>query len=190
MSGLRGQATQGATFMAGHEGVGVAFGLVAKDRLLNILAAGFLLVALPWVLFNKSRPRIGLSAAATWRRSTVPAMWLPAVPPLNRDRGHPSEALACGTPVVSFDVGQIGPVLERDSRIGVLVRQRDPVGFAAALAQVLTRPFDPESRVHCAVAVRERTPERSLEDLLRRYQEWEEDAAAEANPPGPRRPEN
>jgi glycosyltransferase involved in cell wall biosynthesis len=100
------------------------------------------------------------------------------------------EALACGTPVVSFDVGQIGPVLERDSRVGVLVRQRDSVGFAAALAQVLARPFDPESPVHCAAAVREHTPERSLVDLLRRYQEWEEGAVVEANPSVPRQPEN
>jgi 4-amino-4-deoxy-L-arabinose transferase-like glycosyltransferase len=69
--------------------VGVAFGLVAKDRFLNILAAGFLLAALPWVLFNKSRPLIGLTPPRTVIGSILTenqaAMVLPWSPQLRDD---------------------------------------------------------------------------------------------------------
>ncbi|MBM2842350.1 MAG: 2 protein [Anaerolineales bacterium] len=69
--------------------VGVAFGLVAKDRFLNILAAGFLLAALPWVLFNKSRPLIGLPPPRTVIGSILTenqaAMVLPWSPQLRDD---------------------------------------------------------------------------------------------------------
>ncbi|OGO47024.1 MAG: hypothetical protein A2W34_08510 [Chloroflexi bacterium RBG_16_64_32] len=86
------------------------------------------------------------------------------------------EALACGTPVVSFDIGQIGPILDRDPKLGVLVRHRDTGSLAAALAQVLSRPFDPEDPAYCAASVREHIPERSLAELFRRYQMWQDDA--------------
>jgi glycosyltransferase involved in cell wall biosynthesis len=82
------------------------------------------------------------------------------------------EALACGTPVVSFDVGQIGAILERNPEAGVLVRPRETLSLAAALGQVLSRSSDPDLPARCAAAVREFVPERSLAKLFFCYREW------------------
>lgn len=59
------------------------------------------------------------------------------------------EALACGTPAVSTDVGDVEEVIASE-RIGVVVRGRDPDVLAAALRETLARPFD-RSEVAAAV---------------------------------------
>ncbi len=51
------------------------------------------------------------------------------------------EALACGTPVVSTNVGAI-PDLVEDGRTGVLFEPRSVEAFAAALRAALGRPWD------------------------------------------------
>ncbi len=51
------------------------------------------------------------------------------------------EALACGTPVVSTDVGGI-PDLVEEGRSGILFQPRSDEAFAAALRAALERPWD------------------------------------------------
>lgn len=51
------------------------------------------------------------------------------------------EALACGTPVVSTDVGGI-PDLVEEGRSGILFKPRSDEAFAAALRTALARPWD------------------------------------------------
>jgi len=84
------------------------------------------------------------------------------------------EALASGTPVVTLDVGQIGPVLKLRPEVGVLVREREERAFAAGLAAVLFRPADAELGHRCADAVRDHTPERALAGLFHQYRAWED----------------
>ena len=45
--------------------VGRAAGLAGRERLMRALAVAFLLVAIPWILLNKSRPLIGLPPTRT-----------------------------------------------------------------------------------------------------------------------------
>jgi glycosyltransferase involved in cell wall biosynthesis len=63
------------------------------------------------------------------------------------------EALACGTPAVSTDVGDVSEVITSD-RVGILVRERAPEAFTDALRAALARPFD---RSEVAASVRGRS---------------------------------
>jgi hypothetical protein len=74
--------------------------------------------------------------------------------------------------VVSFDCGQIGPLLERNPGAGVLVHDRSDQAFAAGLARVLAWTADPDIADRCAHAVRDHVPERALAELIDRYREW------------------
>jgi glycosyltransferase involved in cell wall biosynthesis len=49
------------------------------------------------------------------------------------------EALSCGTPVVSFDVGAVSEMLS-DPSVGRVVGQRDPKLLAAAVRSLLAAP--------------------------------------------------
>jgi glycosyltransferase involved in cell wall biosynthesis len=82
------------------------------------------------------------------------------------------EALACGTPVVSFDCGQIGPLLERSPGAGVVVHDRSDQAFAAGLAQALDWTADADLAGRCAQAVRDHVPERALAEIIHRYRGW------------------
>jgi glycosyltransferase involved in cell wall biosynthesis len=55
------------------------------------------------------------------------------------------EALASGRPVVATDVGGI-PEIVRDGETGILVPPRDPEALAGALAQALSRTWDPAAQ--------------------------------------------
>jgi len=65
------------------------------------------------------------------------------------------EALACGTPVVSFDVGQVREVLggDRPAHVGELVRERSPKAFGEAHLRALAQPQTEERAHACASAV-------------------------------------
>jgi len=84
------------------------------------------------------------------------------------------EALASGTPVVSFDVGQVSRVLgpETPEEVGALVEARDPREFAWALASVLSVPTSAGRAVRCAAAVKTFTPMRALAGLFDLYGRW------------------
>ena len=47
------------------------------------------------------------------------------------------EAMACGTPVVTTDVGGIGELVTHD-RTGLVVKERDPAGLAESVSRILT----------------------------------------------------
>jgi len=84
------------------------------------------------------------------------------------------EALASGTPVVSFDVGQVPKVLGPGTpeEIGALVEARDSREFAWALASVLSVPTSAGRAVRCAAAVKTFTPKRALAGLFDLYGRW------------------
>jgi glycosyltransferase involved in cell wall biosynthesis len=94
------------------------------------------------------------------------------------------ESLACGTPVVSFNLGQIGGVLALNPDVGELVKERTESAFAAALSRTLTRTSEASLSKACALAVAGRTPDRCLAPLFERYQEWAR-AAGQATPGKP-----
>jgi len=82
------------------------------------------------------------------------------------------EALACGTPVVSFDVGQVRSALEGEPAAGRLVETRAVESFSRALLEVLARPQDAESIRRCAAAVERFRPDASLAAVFDLYQSW------------------
>ena len=82
------------------------------------------------------------------------------------------EALACGTPVVSFDVGQVQSALEEDPAAGRLVATRTTQAFSQALLEVLTQPRDAASVRRCAATVEGFRPESSLRALFDLYRGW------------------
>jgi teichuronic acid biosynthesis glycosyltransferase TuaC len=60
------------------------------------------------------------------------------------------ECLACGTPVVSVDVGAVREMLTRED-VGAVVPNRDPAIFASAISATLARPAQREEiRKHAA----------------------------------------
>lgn len=65
------------------------------------------------------------------------------------------EALACGLPVVSTDVGGLRDVVDAD--VGALVPPRDAIALADQIADLLQ---DPERRKRCGAAARERATSR------------------------------
>lgn len=82
------------------------------------------------------------------------------------------EALACGTPVVSFDVGQVRSALGAEPAAGRLVETRTTDAFSRALLQVLAQAHDVESVRRCAAAVEHFRPEESLSGVFALYQSW------------------
>jgi len=84
------------------------------------------------------------------------------------------EALACGTPVVSFDVGQVSKVLGPGTpdEVGALVKTRDPREYAWALASVLSAPRSTGRARRCAAAVEPFTPMHALAGLFDMYGGW------------------
>jgi glycosyltransferase involved in cell wall biosynthesis len=85
------------------------------------------------------------------------------------------EAMACGTPVVSVDVGGTGDLV-RDGETGRLVPRRDPAEFAAALDWILT---DRERRERLGTAARNLIErECALDMQARRYARLYEEIGA------------
>jgi hypothetical protein len=77
--------------------VGAAGGLARKDRALGVLSLAFLLAAIPWVLWNKSRPLIGLTPPRTVIGSLLTeervAALLPWTPRLRDDYSLATQAV-------------------------------------------------------------------------------------------------
>jgi len=90
-----------------------------------------------------------------------------AVP--SRSEGHPNvvvEALACGRPVVGFDVGGVPEIIDKES-LGQVVPAEDIAGLAAGIENACNRSWDPE---RLRKAVSGRTWERVAEDLATQLQ--------------------
>jgi glycosyltransferase involved in cell wall biosynthesis len=83
---------------------------------------------------------------------------------------HVFESLACGLPVVSFDVGQVNQVLDTSCRTGYLVAERSPAEFAKGLACVLAVPTSDERARECAERVAGFTPQAALRPILAAYE--------------------
>ncbi len=88
----------------------------------------------------------GVADRITWLgwRTDLPPLYaaMDVLALTSRDEGTPVailEALASGTPVVARGVGGVPEVLE-EGRLGTLVAEADPEGFAAALARALPPP--------------------------------------------------
>ncbi len=79
------------------------------------------------------------------------------------------EAMACGIPVVSFDVGQVASVIDQNDNIGVLVSNRTEADFVDGLARVLSRPLDAERASRVAEKVAALTPQEALRPILAAY---------------------
>ncbi len=78
------------------------------------------------------------------------------------------EAMACDTPVVGSDSGEI-PMLIRDTGGGVICRERDPIDLAAALRRVI---MDPDLRRRLAAVGRMAVCTRySMADVARMFAE-------------------
>lgn len=85
------------------------------------------------------------------------------------------EALACGTPVVSVDVGQVRDVLGEQSDVGRLVLRRDAESVAEALNEVLTWEPSPALQKRCESSVAGFTPQRGLAPVFDLYESWIEE---------------
>ena len=82
------------------------------------------------------------------------------------------EALACGCPVVSTEVG-LGPeLLGAGGVVGRAVSSRDPTALAAALVEVLDAGGGPEAVLERARTVAEYSPAVQLAPVLQLYRSW------------------
>lgn len=79
------------------------------------------------------------------------------------------EALACGLPVVSRDVGQVPMLLDGREEAGRVVLEAGVPAFAAALESALLGAPDPGAAVRCAEAVRPYAPSLVLASLFDGY---------------------
>lgn len=84
------------------------------------------------------------------------------------------EALACGTAVVSFEVGQVPELLSkgRQAGVGEVVTSRSPHEFALALLRTLSAPISQARVLDCANLVHDHTPARALSPLFDLYDSW------------------
>ena len=85
---------------------------------------------------------------------------------------HVFESLACGTPVVSFDVGQARSALADLEDVGLLVERRDALSLAAGLERALACDGSPAFVARCASAVAWATPQYALSGIFRQYANW------------------
>jgi glycosyltransferase involved in cell wall biosynthesis len=84
------------------------------------------------------------------------------------------ESLACGTPIVSFDVGQVHLALggHAQADAGEIVRERTPQALGAALLRVLSVAHSEQRAQLCADAVAAFTPLAALTKLFGLYEDW------------------
>jgi glycosyltransferase involved in cell wall biosynthesis len=85
---------------------------------------------------------------------------------------HVFESLACGTPVVSFDVGQARSALADLEDVGLLVERRDALSLAAGLERALACDGSPAFVARCASAVAWATPQYALSGVFGQYSKW------------------
>ena len=85
---------------------------------------------------------------------------------------HVFESLACGTPVVSFDVGQAKSALAHLENVGLLVEKRDACSLAAGLERALAHVGSPDFVARCASAVAWATPQHALSRVFGQYSNW------------------
>jgi glycosyltransferase involved in cell wall biosynthesis len=78
------------------------------------------------------------------------------------------EALSCGTPVVSFDVGYAVDLL-RDGETGYVVRSREHEDLAVALLELLRHPNPQRLQAVCRAAAASHSPERVVDAHVRLY---------------------
>jgi len=99
-------------------------------------------------------------------------MWMSAATVVavpSRSEGHPNvvvEALACGRPVVGFNVGGVPEIINNDS-LGLVVPAEDVAALAAGIENACTRTWDAE---RLRKAVSGRTWDRVAEDLAAQLQ--------------------
>jgi glycosyltransferase involved in cell wall biosynthesis len=120
-------------------------------------------------------------------RETLPAVYraADAVACTSAYEGGPRflfEALACGTPVVTFEVGQIAVHLRQHPRAGIVVTDRNPASFARGLAESLARPLTPARIREAAESVRRHRPAKALRPVFSLYRRW---LSTPAGRPGP-----
>ncbi len=85
---------------------------------------------------------------------------------------HLLEALTCGLPVVTFDVGQVGVLLQRHPALGVLVETRSAAALAEGLDQGLRLPAESDSGGSWMESLSAYTPQAALEPVFRLYSQW------------------
>lgn len=83
---------------------------------------------------------------------------------------HVFEGMACGLPVVSFDVGQVSDLVGSDCETGYLVKRRSVDAFVAGLACVLSSPLTGERAKKCVSRAAGFTPAASLAPILAAYE--------------------
>lgn len=79
------------------------------------------------------------------------------------------EALSCGLPVVSTDVGEVNKVVNNGIS-GEVVKSFSPYAISKSLKQVLENPLT-YSKENCVKAVAEYTPQRALKPVYERIRE-------------------
>lgn len=81
------------------------------------------------------------------------------------------ESLACGTPVASFNVGQVADLLHNatPSGAGSLVGKRNSASLADAIDRILEFPMSEKRISQCTSVVANRTPLRALDPLFDLY---------------------
>lgn len=79
------------------------------------------------------------------------------------------ESLACGTPAVTFELGQAAELMRESPAAGVLVPRRSADALAAAIQKGVEMASDPATAVRCLDAVRGRSAKTSLKRVLDCY---------------------
>lgn len=82
------------------------------------------------------------------------------------------ETLACGTPAVTVDVGQVAEPMTRLSDLGLMIETRDAGRVARAIERALRLVPGAGLSARLASAVAGFTPDAALEPLFRRYGSW------------------
>ncbi len=82
------------------------------------------------------------------------------------------EALACGIPVVSFNVGQVDTIMAPLHEMGLVVKVRGAAAFAESLERALILPRSREMMERFAETVRTWTPDKALSSVFENYDNW------------------